>query len=615
MGQNLAQPGSPQASDRLYRLLSDPSSRFLVLQGLVTIILSYELLFGAESVVSRVMSNGLVMGLWCGLVTIAMLPQAVLRAAWFSAGLVAVDTLLVTTVIYLSGNARSDLYIAYFVLVLVAASVRRLSHLLGLSLLLSAGYAVVLYEGILQTGVMVTGQLLGIPVLLLMAVFYGVALESTAVAQEEKTSLLKDVEQLKKTEKELETAKTHLEGRIRALKEDLAKANADLREGHLVRQGLERQLHEAQKIEAVGRVVARIAGEFGALFAVIGKQTGVMLSGLQLNDPLRSSADELFRVGEKAATLTAQLIALECESRQVRHILPVQAVFADLHSMIVSLLPDHIELIAHVDKQMAYAEVDREGLETVFLQLVVNARDAMPNGGRLTIEIKTIEDLSQLARPVSISPPRSQILIQISDTGTGMSLDTQAHMFEPLFSTKETNIGLGLTAVFGIVRHNCGFLDVESRPGQGTVVRVVFPAASAQEVREEMTPKAMLTKGDETILLVEENEIERKLARSILQRHRYRVLEAASSVEALMLTRHYKGIVHLTVSPLVMREIGGRELARQLLSQHPTMKALFVSGYDDETIQHHRINQRFVLQHPYRQSGLVEKVRETLDAA
>ena len=128
-------------------------------------------------------------------------------------------------------------------------------------------------------------------------------------------------------------------------------------------------------------------------------------------------------------------------------------------------------------------------------------------------------------------------------------------------------------------------------------------------------PKAMLAKGDETILLVKENEIERKLALSALQRYRYRVLDAASSVEALMLTQQYNGIVHLTVSPLVMPEIGGRELARRLLRQHPTMKRLFVSGYDDETIQHHRINQRFVLQQPYRQSGLIEKVRDVLDAA
>ena len=615
MGQNSVQTGSSHASGRLYRFLSEPSSRFLVLQGLVTIILSYELLFAAESIISKVMSNSLVMGLWLGILSIAMLPQTVLQAVWFSAGLVAADTLLVTTVIYLSGNARSDLYIAYFVLMLVAASVRRLSQLLVLSLLLSAGYAVVLYEGVLQTGVIVTGQLLGIPVLLVMAVFYGLALEGAAVAQEEKASLLNDVEQLKKTEGELENTKALLETRIKYLREDLTKANADLFDGQVARQGLERQLHEAQKMEAVGRVAAKLAGEFGTLFGVIGKQTGIMLSRLQPNDPLRSSADELFKVGEKAATLTAQLIALGIEGRHVRHVLSVQAVLGDLQSMITSLLPDHIELTLKVDKQSAYTEVDREGLETVLFQLVVNARDAMPNGGRLTIEVKGTEGSSHLGRSLTADTACHQILIQISDTGTGMSLDTQAHMFEPLFSTKETNIGLGLTAVFGIVKQNGGRLEVDSRPGQGTVVRVVFPAVQAAEAREELIPKAMLAKGEETILLVEENEIERKLARSALQRHRYRVLEAASSVEALMLTQHYKGIVHLTVSPLVMQEIGGRELACRLLNQHPRMKALFVSGYDDETIQHHRINQRCVLQHPYRQSGLVEKVRALLDAA
>lgn len=561
------------------------------------------------------MSNGLVAGLWLFIGVIPMLPQVVLEATWFGAGLVAIDTLLVTATIYLSGNARSDLYIAYFVLMLVAAFVRRLSHLLGLSLLLSVGYAVVVYESILQSGTMAAGQLLGIPVLLVMAVFYGVALETTAVVQEEKSTLLKDVEALKKTEDELQVAKTQLETRIKGLKEDLTKANTNLREGQAVRQGLERQLQEAQKMEAVGRVAARIAGEFGALFSVIGKQTGVMLSRLQSNDPLRASADELFKVGEKAATLTAQLVALNLDDRQVRKVLSVHSVLSDLHSMIGSLLPDYIELTVHLDKSVAYAEVDREGLENVLLQLVVNARDAMPSGGRLSIEVKTGEEASKSARSSAVGKRTPQILIQISDTGTGMNLDTQARMFEPFFSTKETNIGLGLTAVYGIVKQNGGTVEVESRPGQGTVVRVFFPAVPAPATQEEMIPKVMLAKGNETILLVEEDEIERKLALSALQRHRYHVLEAASSVEALMLTQDYKGIVHLAVSPLVMPEIGGRELARRLLSHHPMMKALFVSSYDDETIQHHRINQRFVLQHPYRQAGLVEKVREMLDAA
>ncbi len=615
MPSNLAQTLPSQASSGLYRLLTNPRSRYLLLQSLVSIILSYELLFGSDSIISRVMSDGLVVGLWLIVAVIAVLPRVVLEATWFSAGLVAIDTLLVTATIYLSGNARPDLYIAYFVLMLVAASVRRLSHLLGLSLLLILGYAAVLYEGIIQSGTVSVGHLLGIPVLLVMGVFYGVALETIAVGQEEKSTLLKDVEALKKTEGELQATKTQLEVRIKGLKEDLGKANTNLREGQAVRQGLERQLQEVQKMEAVGRVAAGIASEFGTLFSVIGKQTGVMLSRLQLDDPLRVSADELFKTGEKAAALTAQLIALNLEERQVTQLLSIHSVLTDLHSAIESLLPDHIELVVQLDESVAYAEIDREGLENVLFQLVVNARDAMPSGGRLAIEVKTVAAESGTTRSTVSGKMNPQVLIQVSDTGTGMNLDTQARMFEPFFSTKETNIGLGLTAVYGIVKQNGGTVEVESRPGQGTVVRVFFPGVRAQVVREEVIPTSMLARGDETILLVEEDEIERKLALSALQRHKYHVLEAASSVEALMLTQHYKGIVHLAVSPLVMSEIGGRELARRLLTQHPTMKALFVSSYDDNTIQHHRINRRFVLQHPYRQAGLVEKVREMLDAA
>ena len=604
-----------QAPDRLYRMLTDSGSRYLVLQGLVTIILSYELLFGADPILSRVTTNSLVLGLWLGAIGLVMLPRTVFEAAWFGSTLVALDTILVTAAIYLSGNARSDLYITYFVLMLLAASVRRLSHLFGLSLLLSAGYSVVLYEGILNTGAPVTGQLLGIPVLVVMAVFYGVALESTAMVQKENDSLQKDVEGLKKTEEDLVAAKTELEARIAALKSDLTKAKTDLREGQLTCQGLERQLHEAQKLEAVGRVGARIAGEFGALFSAVGKQTGVMLAHLQQQDPLRATVDELFKVGEQAATLTAQLIALNLERDSERNRVSVHAVLAEVRSMITDLLPEHIELKMQLDPHAAYVEVDREGLETILFQLVVNARDAMPNGGRLMIEVKTIEAPVKSTRAVPIGATASQVEITIRDTGTGMNLDTQAHMFEPLFSTKEMNIGLGLTAVFRIVKQHGGRLDVESRPGQGTVVRVYFPAASAPDGQEASPLKSMLARGGETILLVEEDEIERKLAKSVLQRHRYHVLEAASPVEALMLTQQYQGIVHLTVSPLVMPEIGGRELARRLLDLQPTMKALFLSSYDDETIRQHRINQRFVLQQPYRQTGLIGKVREMLDAA
>ncbi len=611
-----AATASTPANGRFHQFLTHPRSRLILLQCLVSVILSYELLFGTESVISRLKSDGMVVGMWAFVGMLVLLPGAWFELAWVNGALVAVDTVLVTGTIYLSGNARPDLYTAYFVLMLVAASVRRMSHMMGLCLLLCAGYAALLYEGIVHSETVAVGHLLGVPVLLVMAVFYGLALETVTVVQEEKSTLLKDVESLKCTEEQLAASKIQLEARIAGLNKDLTQSQDKLQQGLAVRQRLERRLREAQKMEAVGRMAAGIAKEFGELFSVIGKQTGVLLSQLPPNDPLRAATDEIFKTGEKAAALTAQLIALNLEDGQVRQVLSVKEVLTDLRSAIRSLLPAQIDLAIHQDESPIYAEVDREGLEKVLFQLVVNARDAMPSGGRLVIETRSGAGLQGATHANGVGKnPSYDVLVQISDTGTGMNLDTQARMFEPFFSTKETNIGLGLTAVYGIVKQNGGMVEVDSRPGQGTAVRVWLPGARAANAHEGQVPKSMLAKGDETILLVEEDEISRKLAGSMLVRHKYRVLEAASFVEALMLTQRYQGIVHLTVSPLVMPEIGGRELARRLLNHQPTMRALFVSSYDDETMAHHRINRRFVLQQPYRQVGLVEKVREMLDAA
>jgi CheY-like chemotaxis protein len=187
-------------------------------------------------------------------------------------------------------------------------------------------------------------------------------------------------------------------------------------------------------------------------------------------------------------------------------------------------------------------------------------------------------------------------------------------MFEPFFSTKETNVGLGLTSVYGVVKQHGGHVDVMSQPGHGTTVRIYLPGMAGVVTATHPSESSIAAKGQETVLLVEPHEIERKLALSTLRRHRYRVLEASSPVEALMLAQQYSGAVHVTVSGLIMPEISGRELAKRLLKQHPTMKALFVSGYDDEAIISHRINRRFLLRRPYRQRGLLEKVRELIDA-
>ena len=577
--------------------------RYIALQSLVGVMLGYQLLSGHDLIANLSMNLVIIGGLATMVLCLWYVPTSILQVAWFSGALVGINTVLVTATSYLSGHARSELYLSYFVLMLIAASVRKLSHVIALSLLLCTGYGIILYQGIVQTGSMSPGHLMGVPVLLVMAMVYGLALQTIGVQREQKEELLGNIAALKETEQALQASRDQLEARIKGLKGDLSLANEHVRQEKKERQGLEERLHEAQKMEAIGRIAGGIANELSHLVSVIGRQTGVALSRLKSDDPLYGPVDDIFRSGEQAAILTAQLAGLGLQEGQVRQVHSVRAVLEEIQGVIRGLLPGSIDLSMAIDDHPMDVEVDREGLEQVLLHLVVNARDAMPEGGRLRIEAKQ-----------AFGQQLSKVLIQVTDTGSGMSLETQSRMFEPFFSTKEMNVGLGLTAVYSIVKQSAGKVEVISRPGEGTVVRVALPLVRQGRSPVPSTLATCSAKGQETILLVEPKEIDRKLALSTLLRHRYQVLEAGSSVEALLLVQQHAGAVHVTVSDLMMPEIGGRDLARRLLKQHPMMKPLFVSGYDDETMVSHRLNPRYLLRRTYRQAGLVEKVRELLDA-
>jgi two-component system, cell cycle sensor histidine kinase and response regulator CckA len=576
--------------------------RYVVLQSLVGVMLAYQLLSSVDLIASLPTCLVIIGGLGTLVLCLWYVPLAILQAAWFSGILIGIDTVLVTATMFLSGNVQSELYLSYFVLMLIAASVRKISHIIALSLLLCTGYGMILYQGIVQTGSLSPGHLLGLPVLLVMATFYGLALQTIGTEQQQKTLLLGNIEALRQTEQALQASRDQLDARVKGLKGELSRANEHVQQGKRERQGLEQRLQEAQKMEAIGRMAGGIADELSKLVSVIGRQTGVALSRLKSDDPLYGAVDDIFRSGEQAAVLTAQLAGVGFQDGQVRQVLSVRTLLEEIQEVMRGLLPASIDFSMAVDDAPMEVEVDREGLEQVLLHLAVNARDAMPTGGRLRIEAKQ-----------SLHDRRSEVLIQVTDTGSGMSLETQSRMFEPFFSTKEMNVGLGLTAVYGIMKQSAGQVEVVSRPGEGTVVRVTLPLVRQGRPPVPSIPANCSAKGQETILLVEPNEIDRKLALSTLLRHRYQVLEASSPVEALLLTQHHAGAVHVTVTGLMMPEIGGRDLARRLLKQYPLMKPLFVSGYDDETMVSHRLNPRFLLRRPYRQAGLVEKVRELLD--
>ena len=364
--------------------------RYLVLQSLVGIMLAYQLLSGADLIASRPTIGVIVIGLVAMVFCLWYVPTSILQAAWFSGTVIGIDTVLVTATIYLSGNARSELYLSYFVLMLIAASVRRLSHVIGLSLLLCAGYGVILYQGIVQTGTLSPGHLLGVPVLLVMATFYGLALQTIGSERQQKTQLLGSIEALQEAEQALKTSRDQLEVRIKGLKGDLARANEHVRQEKKERQGLEQQLYDVQKMEAVGRVAGGIADELSHLVSVIGRQTGVVLSHLKSNDPLYGPVDDIFRSGGQAAALTAQLAGLGLHTGHVRQVLSVKTVIEEIREVMRGLLPASIDLNLVIENAPMDVEVDREGLEQVLLQLAVNARDAMPQGGRLRIEAKQV---------------------------------------------------------------------------------------------------------------------------------------------------------------------------------------------------------------------------------
>jgi signal transduction histidine kinase len=597
--------------DGVNHLLTTARPRCLVLQSLVGIILSYELLFGESVLIGSTASQALVAGFLLLIIGLASVPSRILERTWFAGALVGLNTVSVTATIYVSGNARTDLYICYFLLILVAASVRRLAHMLGFSLVLCAGYSLVLYEGVVESGIVSSGHLLGIPVLLVMAVVYGLTLESLASERQQKAALQGSIEELRRTEQGLLENRAQLEARLKELRGELATAQRGLRQGALEREGLERRLRDAQKMEAVARMAGKIASEFGALLATIARQTGTILSTLKPGDPARQPVEDIFRVGERAATLTAQLEAVQLSAETPVASSSLNWVLAENENILRSFLPPGVELEMRLDPMLPWVEMGRDEVEQILFHLVANARDALATGGRLCIE--TRGRATPLLPKTELRRDRSMVLLAVSDTGPGMTLETQAKIFEPFFSTKETKEGLGLTRVYKLARQAGGLVEVESLPGKGTTVRVYLPHSEAKPLPPEpAVPNVEPDSVRPTLLLVEEDEVERKLAVAALSRHRYQVLEAGSAVEALMLAQQHGGSIDLTISRLVLQDIDGRDLAQRLLTLRPRMKALFVSPYPDDSLTYHRINRRYVLQRPYPQRQLVDKVRETL---
>jgi len=393
-------------------------------------------------------------------------------------------------------------------------------------------------------------------------------------------------------------------------------AQARLREEH---RQLEEQFQQAQKMEAVGRLAGGVAHDFNNLLTVIHLSTRLMERKLHPQDPLLQHVERIRDAGERATGLTRQLLAFSRREIVEPQVLDLNQVLAELDKMLRRLIGEDVELSLFPARELWPVKIDPIQVEQVVVNLAVNARDAMPAGGRLTLETANVVlDAAYTAHHLD-AEPGEYVLLAVSDTGTGMSEEIKAHLFEPFFTTKEKGkgTGLGLATVFGIVKQNRGHIRAYSEVGQGTTFKIYLPrvAEGACTPLPVTTAGAALPGGSETLLLVEDETAVRELARDILAAQGYHVLTAKDGIEGLRVAREQEGPIHLLVTDVVMPRMSGKALADELGAGHPEMQVLFTSGYTDSTIVHHGVPDEGVhfLPKPFDLDTLVQKVRAVLD--
>lgn len=385
------------------------------------------------------------------------------------------------------------------------------------------------------------------------------------------------------------------------------------------RNRLEEQFRQAQKMEAVGRLAGGVAHDFNNLLTVITGYSDMLLASRDLKDSQRTALEEIRRSAERGGALTHQLLAFSrrqpLEPRMVR----INDLILQIEKLLRRLIGEDIELVTIPAAPHDVVEADPGRLEQVIMNLVVNARDAMPNGGKLTIETGSVQlSESFSAKQLGVAPG-SYLVISVTDTGVGMDEDTQSHLFEPFFTTKNPGrgTGLGLATAYGIIRQSGGAIRIWSQLGRGTTARIYLPPAEAKTPArpESAAANAGPLTGVEAILVVEDEARVRKLIVDVLTARGYRVLEATRGDDALRISRTHTGGIDLAVVDVVMPEISGPDFVRQLTRLRPDVRVLYISGYTDEAIVHHGIPESGAafLQKPFLPDALARKVREVLD--
>ncbi|MGQ9696205.1 MAG: PAS domain S-box protein [Thermodesulfobacteriota bacterium] len=392
----------------------------------------------------------------------------------------------------------------------------------------------------------------------------------------------------------------------------------DLKKFEEEKEILQAQFRQAQKMEAIGRLAGGVAHDFNNMLTIIKTHSQLMLMQLREGDPLFDSVREVERAADRAAALTRQLLAFSRRQVMEFRVLDLNVVIRDMEKMLRRVLGEDIELVTYYAGDLGRVKADPGQIEQILMNLVVNARDAMPKGGKLTIETANVDLDEEYVRRHVGARAGAYVMLSVTDIGVGMSSEVRERIFEPFFTTKEKGkgTGLGLSTVYGIVKQSGGNIWVYSELGKGTTFKVYLPRC--EEVAEEVGRKEEvkeIPRGGEVILVVEDDETVRKLAVGILRRFGYEVLEAGLPGEALLLGEQRKERIDLLLTDVVMPQMSGRELGERIRRFHPEVRVLYMSGYTDNAIVHHGVLESGIafMQKPFTVEGLARKVREVLD--
>ncbi|MGC2332405.1 MAG: PAS domain S-box protein [Candidatus Acidiferrales bacterium] len=400
--------------------------------------------------------------------------------------------------------------------------------------------------------------------------------------------------------------------------ETLVIVNRDISE----RRRLEEQLRQSQKMDAIGRLSGGVAHDFNNLLGVIIGYAEILQERIPETDSMRAPVDQIIKAGSRASSLTKQLLAFSRQQVLEPKILLLNAVVSDTEKMLRRLIGEDIELLTSLDPALGKIRADQGQIEQVIMNLVVNARDAMPEGGRLVIETANFEIDDKFARRYAYPVlPGAYILLTVSDNGIGMDTATQQRIFEPFFTTKEKGkgTGLGLSLVYGVVKQSGGYIDVVSTRGKGTTFNIYLPCVGQNAVETKTIgpdhPEEL--RGTETILLAEDEDTLRALTRHLLELYGYRVLEACDGNQALRLSEQTTDEIHVLLTDVVMPGISGRILADQLKQKRSDVKVVFMSGYTGQRVGEKEILEpgSLFLQKPFTREGLARKIREALDVS